>query len=102
MSKIVRNITIDIGSDLDWGFDLTDWLASGETVSSATWTLVTSGTGLTLHDDAISDDSLSVVVWINAANAVENSGSAPYQVEVAFTTSASRKESASFLIQVIT
>ena len=38
------------GADLDFLFDVTDWLGSGETVSSATWTLESGLTGGTQTD----------------------------------------------------
>ena len=69
----VAGLTIqkDADSVLDYKFDWaaltngtgrTDWLASGETISTA---VVTVGAGLTKDSDSITDTNTSVTVWLS-------------------------------------
>jgi len=55
----------------DWkgltnGHDVSDWLASGETILSAVVTV--SGAGLVKDGDSISDSNTSVTVWLSGGN----------------------------------
>lgn len=65
---------------LDYQFDWTSWLASGETISSAT---VSANTGLTV--DSSTDDGSIVTGWISGGTA----GTA-YNVKCKIATNASR------------
>lgn len=49
----------DPDEQLDYGFDLTDWLEDGVTVASASWTV---GAGLTEVSEATTDTQTAVMV----------------------------------------
>ena len=50
----------DPDSDLDYGFDWTDWLA-GDTIADSTWEI--NPTGPTLHNPTFSDTNTTV--WVD-------------------------------------
>ena len=68
-----------------------DWLASGETISSHT---VTVSTGLTKDSSSITDTNTSVTVWLSGGTA-----DADYTVTCQIVTSASRTDERSITIQ---
>lgn len=70
----------------------TDWLASGETISSA---VVTAGTGLTKDSDSLTDSNTSVTVWLSGGTAGED-----YEVECKIVTSASRTDARTIIVRV--
>ena len=69
-----------------------DWLASGDTISSH---VVTVASGLTLSTSTITNSSTSVTLWLTGGTE-----GAKYPVEVDVTTAAGRVASRSFDVQV--
>lgn len=69
---------------LDYNFDFTSWLATGETLSSAT---ITVPTGITLYQAGEIVGS-TVVFWLSGGSANQS-----YPVTCSFTTSAGRSDS---------
>jgi hypothetical protein len=82
--------TKDPDAELDYGFNWSDWLATGETISSHT---VTVETGLTKDSD--SESSGVVTVWLSGGTAGED-----YSVECEIVTSASRTDERTMTIRV--
>lgn len=84
------NFIKDPDADLDWQFNWADWLADGETISSATFTvddgLTVTSTG---HDDTVA------TVWLSGGTA----GSV-YRVTSHVVTSAARTDDRSISIRV--
>lgn len=80
----------DPHAKLDYGFDWSNWLASGETISASVWTVPT---GITEESDQRGDDS--VTVWLSGGTAGES-----YTIACKITTSASRIDERSFVVQV--
>lgn len=83
----------DPSAVLDYKFDFakntnqgsgTDWLASGETISSHT---ITPDSGITVDSSALSDSNTSVTVWLSGGTA-----GTTYDVNCEITTSASRTD----------
>ena len=70
-----------------------DYLASAETILTAT---VTADTGLTVNSSAITDTGTSVSAWLSGGTAGTD-----YTVVCHFTTSASRTDDRSIVVQVI-
>lgn len=58
------------GSDLDYLFDATDWLATGEEVSTATWTLESGLTGGT-QTDTTTGTTLQITAGSSAGKVCE-------------------------------
>ena len=75
---------------LDYAFDWSDWLATGETISSHT---ITTETGLTKDSD--SESSGVVTVWLSGGTAGED-----YDVACKIVTSASRTDERTMTIRV--
>lgn len=75
---------------LDYGFDWSTWLASGETLSSATWTVPT---GITEDSTQLGSDSAKI--WLSGGTAGES-----YTIACKVVTSASRTDERSFVVQV--
>jgi hypothetical protein len=48
------------GAELDYGFDWSDWLATGETVTTSTWAEVTASDDFTLTNDQNASNITSV------------------------------------------
>jgi len=69
-----------------------DWLASGETISSHT---IDADTGITVDSSALTDDDTSVTVWLSAG-----SDGTDYSVTCQIVTSAGRTEERSITIKV--
>lgn len=80
MNRFVK----DPSAVLDYKFDWSDWLASGETIISKT---ITAEDGITVDSSSIEDDATSVVVWLSGGTATEN-----YEVTCQITTSAGRTD----------
>lgn len=95
------SFTKDSNAVLDYKFDFaaatngsgaTDYLAAGETISTAT---ITAETGITVNSSAKSDNDTSVVVWLSGGTAGTD-----YKVTCRIVTSASRTDDRSVVIQV--
>jgi len=83
--------TKDPDAVLDYKFDWSSWLASGETISTRT---VTPETGITVDSSSITDTSTSVTVWLSGGT-VGN----VYDVACLITTTASRTDERTIKIQ---
>ncbi|MFY9174404.1 MAG: hypothetical protein WAO24_03565 [Peptococcia bacterium] len=88
MSLTLQNPLKDPSAVLDYVFDWTGWLATGETISSYT---VTAQSGITLDSDSATDDT--VTVWLSGGT----SGSR-YRVSCKITTNAGRIDERSMII----
>ena len=82
----------------DWagltnGTGASNWLASGETISSKT---VTAPTGLTIVSSSITDTNTSVTVWLSSGTA-----NTSYTLTCQIVTSASRTDKRSMTIVVV-
>ena len=91
----------DPDAALDYKFDFaaltngsgdSDWLASGETISSYE---VTVDDGLTLDSDSLANSDTSVVAWLSGGTAGSN-----YKVTCAITTSEGRTDELTMVIKV--
>ena len=101
MSKSFETFTKDPDAVLDYKFDWkaltngsgsSDWLASGETISSHT---ITADTGITVDSSAETDADTSVTVWLSGGTAETN-----YRVACEIVTSSSRTDERTMEIQV--
>ena len=90
MSLTLQNPLKDPSAVLDYVFDWTGWLGSGETISSR---VVTVDTGLTKDSD--SESSGKVTVWLSGGTAGIN-----YKVACLITTSAGRTDERTIWIKV--
>ena len=75
---------------LDYGFDWSDWLAVGETVSTSSWVVEA---GITKDSDT--NDSTTTTVWLSGGTAGED-----YTVTNTIVTSASRTDERSIIVFV--
>lgn len=75
-------LTKDPTADLDYAVDWSQWLAAGETISTAVWDVPA---GLTSHDDTIAGSE--TVIWLGSGT--ENK---VYYPSVTVTTSAGRTD----------
>lgn len=82
----------DSDAVLDYKFDWSSWLASGETVSTRT---ITADTGITVDSDDITDTSTSVTVWLSGGTSGQN-----YKVNCEIVTSDSRTAQRTITIRV--
>ncbi len=80
----------DPQAKLDWGFDWSDWLASGETIVSY---VITADTGITVEEDAESGGV--VTVWLLGGTAGQS-----YKCACKITTSAGRIDERTIRIRV--
>lgn len=80
----------DPSAVLDWMFDWTDWLASGEMITDHT---ITVDTGIT--NDSSTEDAGKVTVWLSGGTAGEN-----YKVACLIETSAGRTDERTIWIKV--
>lgn len=80
----------DPSAVLDWMFDWTDWLASGETITDHT---ITVDTGIT--KDSSTEAAGKVTVWLSGGTAGEN-----YKVACLIVTSAGRIDERTIWIKV--
>lgn len=60
----IQRFRKDPQSVLDYGVDWSDWLASGETISTSTWTVPT---GITKDSDSKGDNS--TLIWLSGGTA---------------------------------
>jgi hypothetical protein len=84
--------TKDPGAVLDWCFDWSGWLATGETITSHT---VTAATGLTVDSSLATDDDTSVTAWLSGGTA-----GARYTVTCHIVTSAGRADDRLIIVDV--
>lgn len=80
----------DVDAVLDYGFDWSDWLATGETISTSTWTVES---GITKDSD--SKTSTITSIWLSGGTAGER-----YRISNLIVTSASRTDERSFIVVV--
>lgn len=90
MAVFSQTLRKDPNSVLDYGFDWSTWLASGETLSSATWTIPT---GITSSSPQLGTDSAKI--WLSGGTAGEE-----YIIACKVVTSANRTDERSFVVQV--
>lgn len=76
--------TKDPNAVLDWLFDWSDWLAEGETITTAT---ITATTGLTADAGTIVNSNEAVRVWLSGGTAGQR-----YEVTCRITTNGSRTD----------
>jgi len=88
---MATSFTKDPEAVLDYTFDWSDWLATGETISSYT---VTVPTGITKDSDSQADGV--VTVWLSGGTAGTN-----YRVECKIVTSAGRTDERSIWIKAV-
>ena len=80
----------DPDAELDYGFDWSDWLATGETITASAWTVPD---GITEESKAFSDTATEI--WLSGGTAGTS-----YTLQNEITTSAGRIDERSFLIMV--
>jgi hypothetical protein len=96
-STVLKDPDAVLDYKFDWkastnGTGDSDWLASGETISSRT---VTVQTGLTKDSDSLTDTNTSVTVWLSGG-----ADDTDYTVECEIVTSASRTDQRTMIVQV--
>jgi len=91
MSLTLQNPLKDPSAVLDYVFDWTGWLATGETISDYT---ITADTGITV--DSSTEDAGKVTVWLSGGTAGIN-----YKVACLITTSAGRTDERTIWIKVV-
>ena len=77
---------------LDYKFDWSTWLPTGDTISTKT---VTTESGITKDSDSITDSSTSVTVWLSGGEA-----NSSYQITCAIVTADGREDDRSMLISI--
>ena len=90
MSLTLQNPLKDPSAVLDYVFDWTEWLATGETITDHT---ITADTGITV--DSWTEDDGKVTVWLSGGTAGIN-----YKVACLITTSAGRTDERTIWIKV--
>jgi len=90
MSLTLQNPLKDPSAELDYVFDWTEWLATGETITDHT---ITPDTGITV--DSSTEDTGKVTVWLSGGTAGIN-----YKVACLITTSAGRTDERTIWIKV--
>jgi len=91
MSLTLQNPLKDPSAVLDYVFDWTEWLATGETITDHT---ITADTGITVDSSAESDGK--VTVWLSGGTAGIN-----YKVACLITTTAGRTDERTIWIKVV-
>ena len=91
MSLTLQNPLKDPSAVLDYAFDWTEWLATGETIANYT---ITPDTGITV--DSSTEDDGKVTVWLSGGTAGIN-----YKVACLITTSAGRTDERTIWIKVV-
>ncbi len=91
MSLTLQNPLKDPSAVLDYVFDWTEWLATGETITDHT---ITADTGITA--DSSTEDAGKVTVWLSGGTAGIN-----YKVACLITTSAGRTDERTIWIKVV-
>ena len=90
MTESLQTFRKDPDAILDYGFDWSDWLASGETLTASTWT-VPAG----ISEGANQRDDTSVLIWLSGGTVGES-----YLISCKIVTSDSRTDERSFTIIV--
>ena len=90
MSLTLQNPLKDPSAVLDYVFDWTEWLATGETITDHT---ITADTGITVDSSTESDGK--VTVWLSGGTAGIN-----YKVACLITTTAGRTDERTIWIKV--
>ena len=90
MSLTLQNPLKDPSAVLDYVFDWTEWLATGETITDHT---ITADTGITV--DSSTEDAGKVTVWLSGGTAGIN-----YKVACKITTTAGRTDERTLWIKV--
>ena len=90
MSLTLQNPLKDPSAVLDYVFDWTEWLATGETITDHT---ITADTGITVDSSTESDGK--IIVWLSGGTAGIN-----YKVACKITTSAGRTDERTIWIKV--
>ena len=90
MSLTLQNPLKDPSAVLDYVFDWTEWLATGETIADHT---ITADTGITV--DSSTEDDGKVTVWLSGGTAGIN-----YKVACLIVTSAGRTDERTIWIKV--
>lgn len=85
-----QTIRKDPDAKLDFGFDWSSWLATGETITASAWTVPT---GIT--EESKSFSSTATLIWLSGGTA-----GASYTLQNQITTSASRIDERSFVVMV--
>jgi len=80
----------DPSAALDYGFDWSDWLTSGEVLSASAWTVPT---GINNDNDSRGTDT--TVIWLSGGTAGQS-----YTIACKVTTDDGRIDERSFVIQV--
>ena len=91
MSLTLQNPLKDPSAVLDYAFDWTEWLATGETITDHT---ITADTGITV--DSWTESDGKVIVWLSGGTAGIN-----YKVTCLITTSAGRTDPRTIWIKVV-
>ncbi len=91
MSLTLQNPLKDPSAVLDYVFDWTEWLATGETITDHT---ITADTGITVDSSTELDGK--VTVWLSGGTAGIN-----YKVACLITTSAGRTDERTIWIKVV-
>ena len=91
MSLTLQNPLKDPSAVLDYVFDWTEWLATGETITDHT---ITADTGIAV--DSSTEDTGKVTVWLSGGTAGIN-----YKVACLITTSAGRTDERTIWIKVV-
>ena len=99
MSLKLQNPLKDPSAVLDYVFDWTEWLATGETIAVDSETgekliTITADTGITV--DSWTEDDGKVTVWLSGGTAGIN-----YKVACKITTSAGRTDERTIWIKVV-
>lgn len=84
--------TKDPQADLDFRFLWAGWL-DGDTIDSSSWA-VQSGSGITMHDDAI--DGTDTIVWLSGGNVAD----VRWTVTNTIVTAAGRTEERTLAVKV--
>ena len=90
MSLKLQNPLKDPSAVLDYAFDWTEWLASGETITDHT---ITADTGITV--DSSTESGGKVTVWLSGGTAGIN-----YKVACKITSTAGRTDERTIWIKV--
>ena len=99
MSLTLQNPLKDPSAVLDYVFDWTEWLATGETIAVDSETgekliTITADTGIAV--DSSTEDAGKVTVWLSGGTAGIN-----YKVACLITTSAGRTDERTIWIKVV-
>jgi hypothetical protein len=87
---VVKEFTKDPNAVLDYGFDWSDWLTTGETISTSTW-IVPSG----ITQDSESESTELTTIWLSGGTARER-----YDVTNRIVSSAGRTDDRTLRILV--